>query len=442
MNKHGFTMMEFLVYMAIVGIVVIIAGNAFSDSTRFRMDSESMIKANQEAEALALLFRDDVSRMGMKSVVKKDSVNGVRAAGLYVDTNVYMNTYRGDYSSFKYYPGKKQASAKERDQDKDSLVLRKVVVNDTDGTFKRVEEVSWYVNYKNELKRTCKTIDGEQDENICPRLKAATMDLALGVSRFVVTPANPSLINDNGFIQMFPVGETEQFSLIAREDTVNKVYGLTIAPPSGGVAIGMKGLITNYNNGNPIATKRYHQVFVGNAGEVATDWRSCQKFTFNKDTTYEVSFRTPFSEDFSRMFRPAKDHFTVGLRTVENGVVKPCSAAVDMMIFPPLSDETPDSHRLRFIPDTTYTNVCVAFTMAFFSPTLDMGSINIAELKVKAISDRNYVFGDYLLDEDDDEKVKQKANVRAFKLDLQVRRNKVSGSSVMVVPVPSNGVAE
>ena len=71
-----------------------------------------------------------------------------------------------------------------------------------------------------------------------------------------------------------------------------------------------------------------------------------------------------------------------------------------------------------------------------------MGSINIAELKVKAISDRNYVFGDYLLDEDDDEKVKQKANVRAFKLDLQVRRNKVSGSSVMVVPVPSNGVAE
>lgn len=444
MNKRGFTMMEFLVYMAIVGAVVIIAGNAFSDSTRFRVQSESMIKANQEAEALGVLFRDDVSRMGMKSIVEKDSISGVRAAGLYVKPEVYMNLYRHDYSSFKYYPGKgdscKVGKLGKREAGKDSLVLRKVVVNDSDGTFLRVEEISWYLNCKEELKRTCKTIVGTQDLDNCPQQKAATIDLASGVTRFAVTPANPSLLE--GSIQMFPVGGTEQFSLIAREDTVNKVYGLTIAPPSGGVAIGMKGLITNYNNGNPIATKRYHQVFVGNAGEVATDWRSCQKFTFNKDTTYEVSFRTPFSEDFSRMFRPAKDHFTVGLRTVENGVVKPCSAAVDMMIFPPLSDETPDSHRLRFIPDTTYTNVCVAFTMAFFSPTLDMGSINIAELKVKAISDRNYVFGNYLLDEDDDEKVKQKANVRAFKLDLQVRRNKVSGSSVMVVPVPSNGVAE
>ena len=443
MNKHGFTMMEFLVYMAIVGIVVIIAGNAFSDSTRFRMDSESMIKANQEAEALGLLFRDDISRMGMKSVVKKDSVNGVRAAGLYVDTNVYMNTYRGDYSSFKYYPGNPNpTSQKERDRNKDSLVLRKVVVNDTDGTFKRVEEVSWYVNYKNELKRTCKTIDGEQDENICPRLKAATMDLASGVSRFVVTPANPSLINDNGVIQKFPVGDEQQFSLVAREDTVEKIYSVTVAPPSGGVAVGMKGFLTNYREGHPTLTKYYHQVFVSNAGEVGTDWRNCQRFTFSRDTTYDISFRTPFSEDFSRMFRPGSDHFAVGLRIVRDGVVHPCSAAVDMMLFPPLSEEAPDSHILRFTPNKNYTDVCIAFTMAFFSPTVDMGGINLAELKVKAIPDRNYVFGTYLLNEDDDEKVKQKVNVRAFKLDLQVQRKKLLGSSVMVVPVPSNGFSE
>lgn len=444
MNKHGFSMMEFLVYMAIVGAVVIIAGNAFSDSTRFRVQSESMIKANQEAEALGVLFRDDISQMGMKSIVKTDSISGVRSAGLYVKPEVYMNLYRHDYSSFKYYPGAgdscKVGKLGKREYGMDSLVLRKVVVNDSDGTFLRVEEISWFLNCQKKLKRTCRTIAGTPDPDICPQQNPATIELASEVSRFAVTPANPSLLE--GSVQMFPVGDTKHFSLISRADPANNVLGVSVAPPSGGVAVGMSGFVTNYNNGHAITTKRYHQVFVGNAGEVATDWRSCQKFTFDKDTTYEISFRTPFSEDFSRMFRPGKDHFTVGLRIDDDGAVRSCDAAKDMMIFPPLSDEVSDFHRLRFIPKDKYTKVCVAFTMAFFSPTIDMGSINISELKVSAISDRNYVFGNYLLDEDDDEKVKQKANVRAFKLDLKVERNGVSGSSVMVVPVPSNGKPE
>ena len=52
MNKRGFTMIELMVYLAIVGVVVIIAGHAFSDSTKMRIVSESMIKANQKAENL------------------------------------------------------------------------------------------------------------------------------------------------------------------------------------------------------------------------------------------------------------------------------------------------------------------------------------------------------------------------------------------------------
>ena len=37
MNKKGFTLIELVVYMAMIGIVVLIAGQAFSDSTKFRV---------------------------------------------------------------------------------------------------------------------------------------------------------------------------------------------------------------------------------------------------------------------------------------------------------------------------------------------------------------------------------------------------------------------
>jgi prepilin-type N-terminal cleavage/methylation domain len=76
MNKRGFTMVELMVYLAIVGIVVIIAGRAFSNSTSMRMESESMIKANQESENLGVLLRDDFAQMGAKTVLDSVGING------------------------------------------------------------------------------------------------------------------------------------------------------------------------------------------------------------------------------------------------------------------------------------------------------------------------------------------------------------------------------
>ena len=56
-KKSGFTLMELLVYMAIVGIVVVIAGEAFSNSTKFRIRTDNMIKATQEAENVGTILR-------------------------------------------------------------------------------------------------------------------------------------------------------------------------------------------------------------------------------------------------------------------------------------------------------------------------------------------------------------------------------------------------
>ena len=65
--KSGFTLMELLVYMAIVGIIVVIAGEAFSNSTKFRIRTDNMIKATQVAENVGMLLKDDLAQMGAKS---------------------------------------------------------------------------------------------------------------------------------------------------------------------------------------------------------------------------------------------------------------------------------------------------------------------------------------------------------------------------------------
>ena len=66
-EKAGFTLMELMVYMAILGIIVIVAGRAFSDSTKFRIRTQNILKATQEVENVATLFKSDVAQMGAKS---------------------------------------------------------------------------------------------------------------------------------------------------------------------------------------------------------------------------------------------------------------------------------------------------------------------------------------------------------------------------------------
>ena len=82
--KKGFTLMELLVYMAIVGIVVLVAGQAFSDSTKFRVRTQNILKAGEAANVAAELMKEDVAQMGAKSYL--DGSSGKLA----VDADVFM----------------------------------------------------------------------------------------------------------------------------------------------------------------------------------------------------------------------------------------------------------------------------------------------------------------------------------------------------------------
>ena len=102
LKKSGFTLMELLVYMAIVGIVVVIAGEAFSNSTKFRIRTDNMIKATQEAENVAMLFKQDLEQMGAK--ISKESNGAAGASDVFSTSadaqNVYMNADDPDNVNF------------------------------------------------------------------------------------------------------------------------------------------------------------------------------------------------------------------------------------------------------------------------------------------------------------------------------------------------------
>ena len=101
--KSGFTLMELMVYIGLLGLIVIIAGQAFSDSTRMRLRSQNMLQASEVAENVATILKADVAQTGAKTSME-DGVSGVGAqygnkfSGVYTD--MYMDPANGDSSSF------------------------------------------------------------------------------------------------------------------------------------------------------------------------------------------------------------------------------------------------------------------------------------------------------------------------------------------------------
>ena len=103
MKKSGFTLMELVVYMAMIGIVVLVAGQAFSDSTKFRVRTQNMLRASEEAENVANLFKDDVAQMGAKASLEYKASSETDSFYMANLSSIYMNptAVSPDSSSFR-----------------------------------------------------------------------------------------------------------------------------------------------------------------------------------------------------------------------------------------------------------------------------------------------------------------------------------------------------
>jgi len=440
-RRGGFTLMELMVYIAILGIVVIVAGQAFSNSAKSRVRTQSMLKASEVAENVATLFKQDVAQTGAKSSVEAGSADGGDNFSV-VNENVYMDPENDDLSSFDIT----------QDEDNSNLKVRRIHY-DEQGHFVAVEEVNWFVE-DGILKRSCLVLDGAESPDECGTT-AVTVDIASNVSQFNVTAASPGV--SAGSEQVFPPCSggscSDEFRLVPRsgeEGYVNLKVSNAGVENQGGTVVDVSNFYSNYDiskNGGQIASKtdwKVNQVFAikNETGNAAwkTQCTSYGKIPLEKDQEYELSFEVPYNSDPINYFVPGQDHMSVGFRDIDTGD-KPLDQGKkqilvdDFLFFPPVSATGGGKRSMRFSVKEPKDNVCIAFTFACFSPLVSQGSVSISNLKLTKIASSNYKFlGEVPLAD--------RRNVKALKLDLKVLRNGESGTVSLIVPIPSNGPSD
>lgn len=459
MKKSGFTLMELVVYMAMIGIVVLVAGEAFSNSTRFRVRTQNMLKATEEAENVAALFKDDVSQMGAKSSKEAGNADGGESYGdKFSDVNVlvYMEPDNRDSSSF--FVGQKNGF--------DSLALRRIRY-DADGHYEAVEEISWFVDGE-KLKRSCRLLSKKSgfslaDDDPCADVGSSPEAVEMAqtaVETFRVRPAKPSVENLENDEQIFPENNGNDFRLIPRNgessgfNQIRKIENGEGSQNEGGSKQIISGFTSNYDpaTGNTKSNVQANQVFAikNESSALASEpWRSnCETygkefFRFNPHEEYEISFTVPAptsTDDKSLMFVPGKDHFSVGFRNASDGNIPRKNGVAliqDFLFYPPLATEVDGKHAMRFTVSEPVENVCLAFTFVCYSPLASEGTLTIENLKVKRIANANYTFDNWNWNDANKKPLKQK--VKAFQLDLVLKQRGETGNALLVVPTPGNG---
>jgi prepilin-type N-terminal cleavage/methylation domain-containing protein len=464
--KKGFTLMELLVYMAIVGIIVLVAGQAFTDSTKFRVRTQNMLKATQEAENVATLFKSDVSQMGAKSSLETKATNGDNDTFSSIFSGVYMDLANSsssgagssssnvaDFSSFRLNPEEPTANS-----NLNSFTFRRVRYGSA-GKYEAVEEIVWYLDDQ-VLKRRCLILDkatGASDNNCAPKgtsgsaLLPYDVEIATGVTKFRVQPAKPVVLMSEGE-QIFPPAKGDAFKLVSR-------YGedgfLPLTTGSGGIYVSLNNFASNFDpsTGNIKSDISVNEVYVVSNTATTGTWRDLcstdenNHFTFEQGVEYEISFNvstngTDSHPDDSQMFVPGVDHMAIGLRNANNDKIgEKISSVGDFLFFPPTMENAHSIQRsVRFtVPEDI--NACIAFTFSFFSPIAAGGSNTIGNFKLKRLAASGYNFDEstYYVS------VADKKNVKAFKLYLQIARGGKNGEHgetgeiEMVIPTPSNG---
>ena len=420
--KSGFTLMELMVYIGLLGVIVLIAGQAFSDSARMHGRVQGMIRANEIAGNVSNLLKEDIAQMGAKSYEDASSKE------LRVNEDVYIKETDDDLSSYII-------TKNDGGTGLDKLTMRRIRYKSSgDGDFEAVEEVTWFVE-NGTLKRTCKTITGTEDANYCLKEGSSPVSIADGVKRFEVTAAEPGTKSEYSHVLPSTDPAIKNFRLVPRYGIDNLVF-FSVSPAEGGASIELSGFAVNYDyeDGSVIAGgKNANQAFFAEANGATGNWQSlCKTVTLDSNAEYELSFSMPHMGDASRLFRPGHDFMSVGFR-YKNDATRP-SEISDFSFYPPTTTGAAERERVfRFRVKNKIPELCLAFTFACYSPSVANGKIKIANVVLKKVESANYTFSGNPIE------IPEKKYVKAMRVNLSVGVNGESSDVSLVIPVPSNG---
>jgi prepilin-type N-terminal cleavage/methylation domain-containing protein len=435
-SKAGFTLIELMVYIALLGGIVLIAGQAFSDSTKMRVRTQSMLQASQTAGNVGTILKDDIAQLGAKSAkaIDSDVFDTTHKHSVYIDPENTDLTKR-DSSSFDIRKG--------HDDEQDTIIMLRLRYKDANadhpGAYEAVEKVTWLVDEDRVLKRACKCLEGVSTDE-CKSDSSSIVSIAENVDKFKLTPAKPC--TEVSSVNVLPsASETDKsFKLVPRfgEENYERV---NVDPENGGEQARLSGFYINYDfeTSSPFTSTdmiKGNQVFVANTGSSLSSWNAqCTQVTLDPYIEYEISFSMPYSttDDPSRMFCPGRDHMSVGFRYAENGLAP--DLLRDFQFYPPTVGDDRDTglRKMRFTAKDTIKNVCLGFTFAFFSPIASSGNIYLTNIRLKKIPSSNYTFTNETIATVD------KKNVKAIKMELSINKNGETGAETAIISIPSNG---
>lgn len=422
-SKSGFTLMELMVYCGLIGIVVLVAGQAYSDSAKFRVRSEAMTKSSAEANAAATLLQDDLMQMGAKSAFN-DYVTAQNHAA-----QVYLNPTANDHSSFFL------------NNARDSIVFRKVTYLPS-GEAEYAQQVSWY-KQGNTLFRSCSTMvrlksSSPESPADCPAANDVqnprVVRVAEGIESFSLEAgrrlqdgrAKNVTKPDSGFF-----GEGQYFTFASRAGT-DGYQQLTVEANQSTNKI--SGFASNYEmtEGSDVLTS---QIYMVNLNPENPDWLQCLAFTFEPRITYGVAFKilapsSNVSINQMRNFQAGIDHIGVGFREKGSGEV--FDALPDNIVYP-AQTENDLGRYFEFSVADSVTNACLVFTFALYSPSSFKGWLNISDVSIFRRDGGDFDFTAQYTNAED------KVLIKAFRLKLDVKVKGEITKIEKIIPTPNNG---
>lgn len=413
-SKAGFTLIELIVYSGLIGVIVVIAGQAFSNSTKFRVRSENMIRSTSTANSLSTLLSEDLSQMGSKTDL---------GDGAYHFFNQAYNDPESDSSSYVLRAAH------------DSISFKRVY-NGTDGKALYLQQIDWYLE-EGALYRKCRTLAKLSEEEPlaeCPMVEGSGEDvqpvlMAENISEFTLRPGrrlqDASGCETTNFADgCFKLGSV--YTLASRSST--GITPVIVQKASESAATEIKGFYSNYDG-----ESNYHsQVYLLNGTVDNPIWGQCSEFTFKPNVTYGVSFSLMVESDISnvnymRNFMAEYDHVSVGFRTNEGD---PIEGIQDHMVYP-AQGEIDTERYFEFSFPREVTNACLVFTFAFYSKYAADGTLAISGLSVFPRDEAGYDF---------DSPGANPRNHKAFKYRIETVVGKEKTVIEKFVPTPNNGI--
>lgn len=433
MNKRGFTLMELLVYMGLLGIIVAVAGRAFSDSTKFRVRTEGMLQSSQVATNALDYLAEDLAQLGAKTA--KESESG----GFHSFNKKVLMDSTSDSASFSLT----KIATTNAEMNRDQITFRKITY-DEKGIAEFLQQISWKLLDNGELYRVCGTVEILKSGAVPPDNCPAKTDpretlIAEGIENLQFIPGKRLQDGSfqqttNGSLGMFKLGTP--FALASRSTSgFMQLYSV-----ANNASAKISGFATNYReDGSTPSEKLVSQLYLLQGNPTTSKWEDCFAFTFEPQVTYGVSFQILVDSDvnavnYMRNFQVGVDHIAVGFR--EKGSGNPIATLSDFMVYPSL--QSSDAGRyLEFSSPQKVTNACLTITVSLYSPLAYRGNFNIMNVAVSPRDGAKYEFNND--NGADISTASSRRQIKAFKVRLSANKNKEVSKVERVVPTPNNG---